>query len=96
MNPFKTRLQAIAFVCVGVTVVLACVASIAVADAFMPENVAGQKGVVTFYRTFTPMIVVWSVLASWAYFNMPPRSCCDELPTDNDGDIASRSTLPKV
>jgi len=95
MNPFKTRLQAIAFVCVGVAVVLACVVSIAVAEGFMPENVAGQKGVVTFYRTFTPMIVVWSVLASWAYFNMPPRSCCDDLPADNHVDIASRTTLPR-
>ena len=55
MNPFKSRLQAIAFMCVSVAMVLAGVASIAVAVIFMPHNLAGQSGVVIFYRVFTPM-----------------------------------------
>ncbi|APZ96826.1 hypothetical protein [Fuerstiella marisgermanici] len=74
MNPFKTRPQAIAFMCVSASVVLACLASIVVADVFMPDNLAGQKGVATFYRCFTPMIVVWSVLGVWAYLSMPERA----------------------
>ncbi|TWT72598.1 hypothetical protein [Crateriforma conspicua] len=92
MNPFKTRQQAIAFICVGVAVVLLCVASIAIAESFMPNNLAGRRGVVIFYRTFTPMTVVWSLLASWAYFNIPPRSCSGELASDDEGDIARDST----
>ena len=73
MNPFKSRPQAIAFMCVSVAVVIASIASIVVADVFMPDNLAGQSGVVTFYRCLTPMIVVWAVLGVWAYFSMPER-----------------------
>ncbi|TWU63462.1 hypothetical protein V7x_52020 [Crateriforma conspicua] len=57
----------------------------------MPNNVAGRKGVVVFYRTFTPMIVVWSLLASWAYFSMPPCSRSGELSSDEEASIASES-----
>ncbi|QDU93285.1 hypothetical protein [Lignipirellula cremea] len=74
MNPFKSRTQAIAFMCVSAAIVFACLASIVVADVFMPDNLAGQRGVVTFYRCFTPMIVVWAVLGAWAYFSMPERA----------------------
>ncbi|WP_150122705.1 hypothetical protein [Rhodopirellula islandica] len=74
-NPFKTRVQCIAFLGVCVAVGFSCAASIAVAEIFMPENAAGQQGVATFYRTFTPMAVVWTLLGIWAHACMPPRVC---------------------
>ncbi|QDT02810.1 hypothetical protein K227x_11880 [Rubripirellula lacrimiformis] len=58
---------------ISIAVVVACIASIVVADVFMPKNAAGQEGVVTFYRCFTPMIVVWSLLGMGAYWAMPSR-----------------------
>lgn len=73
MNPFKSRLQSILFMCVSAAVVFACIASIVVVDVFMPDNLAGQQSIVTFYQCFTPMIVVWAVLGVWAYFRMPER-----------------------
>lgn len=73
MNPIKSRLQTVVFMCVSAAIVLACIASIVVADLFMPDNLTGQQGVATFYRCFTPMIVVWAVLGAWAYFRIPER-----------------------
>lgn len=67
MNPFKSRLQAIAFTCVSVAVILASLGSIAVAHMFMPSNAAGRSAVVTFYRCFVPMAAVWAMLGCWSY-----------------------------
>ncbi|MDM4016797.1 hypothetical protein [Roseiconus lacunae] len=72
-NPFQTRRQAITFICVSLSIVIACVASLAVAEWYMPENEAGRQGVKTFYRTMTPMLSIWSAMGVWAFWKMPPR-----------------------
>ena len=80
MSLFKTRLQAIGFLAVSVLVASGCVASIVVAELFMPDNAAGQEGVATFYRCFTPLLVVWSLLGIAAFLAMPakPHHGCSE------------------
>ena len=41
--------------------------TIGAAELFMPENLAGQRGVLTFYRVFGGCLVVESFLGGWAY-----------------------------
>ena len=50
--------------------VLMCVitlCAIGVAELFMPENLPGQKGVLTFYRVFGGCLLAESFLGGWAY-----------------------------
>lgn len=45
---------------------LLCVASIGIAEAFMPVNVHGRRGVLTFYRSFVPGLLIWGGVATAA------------------------------
>jgi hypothetical protein len=44
-----------------------CVSAICVAEAFMPANVHGRNGVLTFYRWFGAGFAYWAVVAAWAF-----------------------------
>ena len=56
-------------VLLGVAVVMCalCITAIIVAEIFMPDNAAGQKGVLAFYRAFGPFLLIGCVHAGWAY-----------------------------
>lgn len=63
---FLNRKHAWALFGVGVMLAVLCVASIGVAEAFMPDNVHGRRGVLTFYRSFGPGLLVWGGVATAA------------------------------
>jgi hypothetical protein len=43
-----------------------CVLAIGVAEAFMPDNVHGRQGVITFYRWFGASFAAWLGIGIWA------------------------------
>jgi hypothetical protein len=61
----RTQAQVLFWISVGVCAV--CLSVIGVAEAFMPENYHGQKGVITYYRVFGPCVVIGGAVAAWAY-----------------------------
>ena len=52
---------------IGIAVCVVGISAIAVAEAFMPENYHGQKGVITFYRVYGAAVVIGSAVAAWSY-----------------------------
>ncbi|MFO0899738.1 MAG: hypothetical protein U0836_20100 [Pirellulales bacterium] len=50
---------------VGVAMCALCLAAIIVAEAFMPDNLAGQRAVVTFYRWFGAGFIGWGGVVAW-------------------------------
>jgi hypothetical protein len=50
---------------VGLAMCAMCLAAIGVAETFMPENLAGQKGVITFYRWFGASFLCWGAVVAW-------------------------------
>ena len=51
----------------GATMCILCLGAIGVAEAFMPDNAGGQKGIVVFYRVFGTLLVLESAYLGWAY-----------------------------
>lgn len=49
----------------GITIVVLCLASIIVAEWFMPENAAGRQGVITFYRVFGTFALIEGITCAW-------------------------------
>jgi hypothetical protein len=64
----KTHARVLFWVSVGMCVM--ALSAIGVAELFMPENVHGQKGVLTFYRWFGACLVIESAVATWAYHQL--------------------------
>lgn len=86
-SPFRTRAQTWGFILVSIAVVAGSVASIVVAEMFMPQNPAGQQGIITFYRAFSPMILVWSLLGTWAWFAMPQKPVIARMSAEAGRDV---------
>ena len=66
MSP-RSRAQARTFFWISIGACAAGLSVIGVAEAFMPENYHGQKGVITFYRVFGACVVIGSAVAARAH-----------------------------
>lgn len=51
---------------VGLAMCVMCLAAIGAAETFMPENLAGQRAVVTMYRWFGASLVCWGAVVTWS------------------------------
>jgi hypothetical protein len=58
----------------GIAMIVLGLASIGIAERFMPANGLGRQGIVTFYRSFGPFILSWTVISAWAYVGLQTRS----------------------
>lgn len=70
---FQSPRHALVMGIISVVMCVLCASSIGVAEAFMPDNVYGRQGVITFYRWFGLGFAVWlgiGVLAFAAYKSM--------------------------
>lgn len=52
---------------IGVFMCVPCIMAVAAAEAFMPDNAGGEKGIVTFYRVFGTLLIIESAFVGWAY-----------------------------
>jgi hypothetical protein len=68
MSTFKLESPRQALLLAGISAMacVLCAASIGVAEAFMPDNVHGRQGVMTFYRWFAPCFLAWLGVGVWA------------------------------
>lgn len=67
-NP-PTRRAASVFVWISVGCVFLGIASIMIAEIYMPKNAHGEAAILTFYRAFGPFTLFWMIGASiaWVY-----------------------------
>jgi len=67
-NP-PTRRAASLFVWISMVCVLLGIASIMIAEIYMPKNAHGEAAILTFYRSFGPFTLFWMIGASiaWVY-----------------------------
>ncbi|MBN2294186.1 MAG: hypothetical protein JXM70_17295 [Pirellulales bacterium] len=61
------------FLGVGLLMVTIGIGSICTAEMLMPDNAAGQRGVLIFYRSFCPFVCVWGAVAAISYINIKFR-----------------------
>lgn len=71
-----TRRGALAFFWIAMGCVLLSAASIITAEVFMPDNPQGERGILSFYRSFTPWALFWLVggAVAWVYAQTCPRT----------------------
>lgn len=67
MLPPTRPVNARVLMAVGVVMCTLSVTAIGIAEAFMPDNIHGRNGVLTFYRWFGAGFVCWAVVAMWAF-----------------------------
>lgn len=67
-NP-PTRRAASLFVWISMVCVLLGIASIMIAEIYMPKNAHGETAILTFYRSFGPFTLFWLIggCIAWVY-----------------------------
>jgi hypothetical protein len=70
-QPFRTLFW------VSMAMCAVSLSAIGIAEVMMPENVYGQKALVTFYRWFGAGMIFWIVAGLWAYGRRRSHGRCD-------------------